>query len=117
MPGIQYNQGEVILVPFPYSDLSSVKKRPVLIVSNNQYNNNFDDVIVCVITSSRYKDSYSIPLLNNDLVLGILPEESIVKVHKLFSISKSMIIKRFSIVNPEYYLKVESILNSLVASK
>ena len=50
--GTNYKQKEIVLVPFPYSDLSATKKRPVLIVSNNHYNNNFEDVIVCVITSS-----------------------------------------------------------------
>lgn len=32
-----YKQGEIVLVPFPYSDLSGSKRRPVLIVSNDAY--------------------------------------------------------------------------------
>ena len=50
--GIIYKQREIVLLPFPYSDLSSTKKRPALIVSNNNYNERFNDVVVCVITSN-----------------------------------------------------------------
>jgi len=34
---MRYKQGEIVLVPFPYSDLSGSKRRPVLIVSNDLY--------------------------------------------------------------------------------
>ncbi len=39
-----YSQRDVVLIPIPYTDLSSHKKRPVVIVSNNQYNSIFEDV-------------------------------------------------------------------------
>ena len=53
-----YKQREIVLVPFPYSDLSSTKRRPVLIVSNDDYNQMFQDVVVCVITSNQQTDDY-----------------------------------------------------------
>jgi len=111
--GIKYNQREIVLVPFPYSDLSSSKRRPCLIVSNNKYNEKHDDVIICVITSNLFKDDYSITLNNLDLEYGILPEESVVKVHKLFTINKIKILKKFSIVEKKYFIKVNSVLNNL----
>lgn len=90
--GTKYRQREIVLVPFPYSDLSTTKKRPVLIVSNNSYNRKYDDVLVCVITSNRYIDDYSVNLTNDDLETGVLPEQSVVKAHKLFTIHKDKII-------------------------
>jgi mRNA interferase MazF len=111
--GIKYNQREIVLVPFPYSDLSSSKKRPCLIVSNKKYNNGHDDVIVCVITSNLFKDDYSIVLNNSDLEFGILPEESVTKVHKLFTIDKKKVIKKFSVIEKDYFIKVNSALNNL----
>lgn len=113
MAGIKYNQREIILVPFPYSDLTSTKRRPCLIVSNNKYNFNHNDIVVCVITSNLFKDDYSISLKNSDLEYGMLPEESVVKVHKLFTIDKAKILKKFSIVEKEYFVKVNSVLNNL----
>jgi mRNA-degrading endonuclease toxin of MazEF toxin-antitoxin module len=58
--GTKYKQREIILVPFPYSDLSSSKRRPVLVVSNDDYNQHFQDVVVCVITSNLHTDEYSV---------------------------------------------------------
>jgi mRNA interferase MazF len=67
MSKVRYHQREIVLVPFPYSDLSSTKKRPVLIVSQEAYNQHFEDVIVCVITSNRFSDTFSLPLENDHL--------------------------------------------------
>jgi len=114
---MQYNQREIVLVPFPYSDLSATKKRPVIIVSNSDYNLKHEDIVVCVITSNQYKDDFSVDLENEDLEIGILPETSVVKVHKLFTIHKSKIIRKFSSVKPEYYPKIEKLINKLVASE
>lgn len=47
-----YNQGDILLVPIPFSDLSSSKKRPVLVISNDDYNASSFDLIVVAITSN-----------------------------------------------------------------
>ncbi len=55
-----YNKWEIVLVPFPFTDLSSTKKRPALIVSPNVYNIG-QDVVIAFVTSQfvlpmRYGD-------------------------------------------------------------
>ena len=113
-----YKQSEIVLVPFPYSDLSYTKKRPVLIVSNNEYNQKYPDVIVVVITSIKHKDDkYSIPLLDQDLEYGVLPEKSSIKIHKLFTISKQKIIKKFSKIREKKLKEVYNILTELFKIK
>ena len=114
MPGTMYKQREIVLVPFPYSDLSSLKRRPVLIVSNNTYNNKFPDVLVCVITSNLYKDDYSVTLDDTDLEVGILPEKSVIKCHKLFAIEQSQILKRFSVLSEKKFEEVRNLINKLI---
>ena len=109
-----YNQREIVLVPFPYSNLSSSKRRPVLILSNNHYNKKFSDILVAVITSNLYKDEYSVTLNDEDLELGILPEKSVIKCHKLFTIEQTQILKRFSIVNEKKFDEVAILLNKLI---
>ncbi len=108
-----YKQKEIVLVPFPYSNLSSIKKRPVLIVSNNNYNSNYPAIVVCVITRNLFKDNFSVALTNDDLENGILPELSIMKCHKLFTIRQSQIIKKFSLINKEKFMQVNSLLKTL----
>lgn len=109
-----YKQREIVLVPFPYSDLSSSKRRPVLIVSNNNYNRNFSDILVTVITSNLFKDDYSVELFDQDLEMGLLPEKSVIKCHKLFTIDQSLILKRFSIIKEKKLDEVILFLNKLI---
>ena len=109
-----YKQRQIVLVPFPYSDLSATKRRPVLIVSNDSYNKTFNDVVVCVITSNLRKDEYSVTLSNDDLEIGVLPESSVIKSHKLFTIHKDKIIKIFSQVKEEFFSQVNVKIKDLI---
>ncbi|NOT59640.1 MAG: type II toxin-antitoxin system PemK/MazF family toxin [Acidobacteria bacterium] len=114
MSGTKYKQREIVLVPFPYSDLSRLKRRPVLIVSNDDYNQNFPDVLVCVISTNLHQDGYSVVLSNDDLEVGILPESSNVRAHKLFTVHQDEIVKRFSQVKSEYFEKVADKIKHLI---
>lgn len=113
---MRYKQREIVLVPFPYSDLRTTKRRPVLILSNDDYNDNFEDVLVCVITSNRFRDEYSIDLNDTDLEMGFLPEPSVIKVHKLFTIHQKQIVKKFSLLKVEVFQRVVRRLSELVES-
>jgi mRNA interferase MazF len=108
-----YKQGEIVLVPFPYSDLSATKRRPALVLSNNLYNSKYPDIVVCVITSNLYKDNFSVDLNDSDLESGILPESSVIKCHKLFTIEQSRIIKKFSKVKSKKITEVAGMLQNL----
>jgi mRNA interferase MazF len=43
--------GDVILVPFPFTDQSTTKKRPAVVVSATRYNSEKPDVIIMAVTS------------------------------------------------------------------
>lgn len=59
----KFVKGEVVVLPFPFSDLSSSKKRPALVLASLDG----DDVILCQITSEQTrKDKYSIDLNDSD---------------------------------------------------
>ena len=109
-----YNKREIVLVPFPFSDLSASKRRPVLIVSNNDYNKSFPDALVCVITSNRFRDDDSVLLNDEDLETGILPEKSVIKCHKLFTIEQSQIQRRFSILGEKKFEDVRTMISKLM---
>lgn len=61
-----FNQGDILLVPIPFSDLSSSKKRPVLVLSNNEYNSKTNDIVVAAITSNIITKDYTILLTTED---------------------------------------------------
>jgi len=46
-----YNRGDVVLVPFPFTNLRASSRRPALIMSSDAYNHATDDVIIVQITS------------------------------------------------------------------
>jgi len=92
------NQGDVVLIPIPYTDLTTTKKRPVLILSNNKYNQSTEDIIVAAITSNINDKFYAVKITNNDMEQGELLRESCVRADKLYTLSKSKIIKNFGTV-------------------
>jgi mRNA interferase MazF len=77
----KFMKGDVIVLPFPFSDLTGNKKRPALVVADLQGN----DVILCLITSQNAKDSYAIPLSNNDFATGSLNQNSNIRPNRLFT--------------------------------
>ena len=50
MPNKTYKKWDIILVPFPFTDLKAVRKRPALIISPDEYNEKLD-VVIAFITS------------------------------------------------------------------
>lgn len=58
----KFVKGDVVVVPFPFSDLTNSKRRPALVITELTG----DDVILCQITSRNLNDKYSIELDNND---------------------------------------------------
>ena len=98
--GITYKQRDIVLMPFPYTDLTAAKKRPALIVSNNSINSS-EDRICCLITS---KESFDGLLL--DELEGSLPLKSWVKPHRIFTINKKIIMKKLCSITPRMYEKV-----------
>ncbi|MBW2986797.1 type II toxin-antitoxin system PemK/MazF family toxin [Candidatus Woesearchaeota archaeon] len=80
-------KGDVIVIPFPFSDLTSNKKRPALIAAALKG----DDFVLCQITSKSKKDNYAISLSNKDFEQGNLSIPSMIRPNKLFTANKSLI--------------------------
>ena len=109
-----YKQGEIVIVPFPFSDLSSIKQRPVLILSKNIDNEKVEDIVTCGITSNVKNSKYSVLIENEDLIEGEVPKISRVKVDKLFTISQDIVKKKVGRINKESFEKVKSEFIKLV---
>jgi mRNA interferase MazF len=96
-----YNQGDILLIPMPFSDLSTSKKRPVLVVSNDSYNFSSLDLIVIAITSNLNNSENKVMLQNGDLLEGSLKYTSSIKTDKIYTLSKGIVLKRFGSVKRE----------------
>ena len=108
-----YKQGDVV-VPFPFSDQSGKKVRPVLVISNNDFNKASEDLVVVGITSNIFRDKYTSPLKSEDLDEGYLVTESCIKVESILKIDKGLIIKEIGKVTKNKLKEVNKILNDIV---
>ena len=107
------SQKDILLVPFPFSDQSGRKVRPVLLLSNDSYNKLGEDIIVCAITSNIKSSNYSIVINGKNLKNGELYEKSSIKVDSLLKIDKNLIIKNIATLNEITFEKVMVILNKI----
>ncbi|WP_458413088.1 type II toxin-antitoxin system PemK/MazF family toxin [Schinkia sp. CFF1] len=99
--GIIYKQGDIVLVPVPYSDLTNKKQRPVLVISNDNYNKITEDLVVVAITSQLKDLDYSVVIESKDLSEGELKVTSVVRADKVYTLSKDIVRKKFGKVHPE----------------
>jgi mRNA interferase MazF len=80
--------GEVVVLPFPQTNLQPGKRRPALVVCELPG----DDLILCQITTQSRSDRYSIPITFLDFERGQLAVESFARVNRLFTVEQSVIL-------------------------
>lgn len=110
---IKPEQRDILLVPFPFSDLSGNKVRPVLVVSKDEFNKYSGDVIVCGITSNITKDSYSVKINNKNLDEGHLTVDCCIKIENILKVDKKLLIKKIGKLRKQDFHGVLDKLNSL----
>lgn len=95
-----YRPGSVVLAPFPFTNLSAIKARPVLVVSSREFNRRQEDVIVVAITSNPYADrtQYAYPLTESECKRAGLFFPSIVKTGKIFTLDQRLIRKPLGVL-------------------
>jgi mRNA interferase MazF len=109
--GTMYEQKEIVLLPFPYTDLSISKLRPALIISNKKLNNS-EDRICCLITSNSPKEG--LLLEKNSFEKGTLPFKSWVKPQRIFTINSKIIQKSLCKIKPEFYNRILKEINEYI---
>lgn len=86
----EFIKGDVVIVPFPFSNLTTSKKRPALVLSVLKG----DDLILCQITSKEVNDLYAILLEEVDFEQGSLKQISNIRPNKIFTADKNIILYR-----------------------
>ena len=103
----KFIKGDVVVVPFPFSDLTDNKKRPALVVAELTGN----DIIVCLITSQNAKDNYAISLTNSDFASGNLKQNSNIRPNRIFTADSNIILYRIGTLKTP---KIEEIIKKNV---
>ncbi len=88
-----YKRGDVVLVPFPFTDLSAVKQRPAVVLSPDAFNANNSDAVLAAITSHvpAKLSEYELAIAANELAACGLPKPSVVKASKLVTLHQAII--------------------------
>jgi len=108
---MEFRQGEIVLLPFPFDDLTKAKTRPALIVSSNRFNQISRTVIVVEITSNLKSGFQELNILIEDRDIERYPGTkpiipSIIKPYVIFSINKRLIMRRIGILDHKKFREV-----------
>jgi len=103
----KFIKGDVVVIPFPFSDLSQSKRRPALIIAPLEG----DDAILCQITSKTIKDIYSISIDDSDFDAGSLKQSGNIRPNRLFTADSHIILYRAGHIKND---KLNQVIEKLV---
>lgn len=104
--------GAVVLVRFPFSDLSSSKLRPAVVLADSDR----DDFLLCQITSNPYADPRAVELIPASFRTGGLQKTSYARPGKLFTSNTSLIARQVGKLSPDAHRGVaEAVIRLLQA--
>ena len=96
-------KGDLVVLPFPYTDFSNVKKRPAIVIAALKG----DNVILAQITTNRRNDEDIISLTRKDFASGSLSSDSFIIASLIFTVDSSRIEYRAGKIKPEKIKEVE----------
>ena len=99
--------GDVVIIPFPYSDLSKSKRRPALVLAEAGRG----DLLLCQITSKQYGDLHALSLNETDFLYGGLKRESFIRGAKLFTANEALVL---GVAGHLTYSKLSEVISQLV---
>ncbi len=104
--------GSIVLIAFPFSNLKGQKVRPALVVARVE----FDNLILCQITSKPYSSMSSIRIEPKDFLKGSLPVISYIRPDKLFTADSSIVIRTVGQLHEDKTTQILSDIKALFIS-
>jgi mRNA interferase MazF len=102
--------GQVVLATFPFSDLSSTKLRPCLVLGLADFN----DVLLCQITSKDYGSRKAISLIHSDFSEGSIVTDSFIRPDKIATLDKSRLKRALGIIDDKKLSEVKKRLKTIL---
>jgi len=93
---------DIVGIPFPYSDMTSRKRRPVLIINGPDQRGDF---ISLAITSVMTRE-LSVTIDNKSMNTGKIPKQSWIRYDKIFTLNNSIIVKSYGSLKAEVFQQV-----------
>ena len=112
-----YRRGDVVLIPFPFTDLSAIKQRPAVIVSSDKFNSANPDVIAVGITSkvALYRDEPGTYLIiGREQRSAGLPKESVARARKIVTIDQRLIRNHLGSLSPKALVEISKRISEII---
>lgn len=103
----KFVKADVVVIPFPFSDLTQAKRRPALVIARLEG----DDLILCQITSQTVKDKYAIQINDDDFEAGGLKQPSNVRPNRIFTADSHLVLYRVGNLKQE---KLHQVIEKVV---
>lgn len=103
----RFVKGDIVVVPFPFSDLSQSKRRPALVITELTG----DDLILCQITSQSISDKYAIELIDRDFKKGTLKKKSNIRPNRIFTADSNIILYKVGMLKDE---KIKEVIKKII---
>ena len=113
MEQIPVRRRDIWIAKVPFSDMSSFKIRPILVLSSDDYNGDNPDIVGAAITTYVGRD-YSLPIAAGDFDKQKLMDESAVRYDGLLKIDKSLLHKRVARVTEAFRKKLIAKINTFL---
>ena len=101
--GMSCRPGDLVGIPFPYSDLQAEKRRPVLVITQQDRHGDF----ICAAVTSAPTAESAVPIDNTFMKSGQLPRQSWIRCDKLFTLGKSVIIRHYGSLDDNAFNSVK----------
>jgi mRNA interferase MazF len=102
--------GQVVLARFPFSDLSNQKLRPCVVIGLAE----FDDILLCQITSKPYGSKRAISLATKDMQSGSIVVDSYIRPDKIATLDQKMLTKNLGHLKPQKLAEVKAVLKKIL---
>jgi mRNA interferase MazF len=104
---------QVVLLPFPFSDLTANKLRPALLLAGASKG----DWVLCQITSKPYADPEAVMIAETDFVEGGLQRVSFARASKLFTAHESLFQRTAGQLKPDCHAQVVRVIVDLLQAE
>ena len=103
--------GSIVTLSFPFTDFTSTKRRPALVLASRG-----EDLVVCGVTSKVSRRDDAVPLDETGMEHGRLPKRSEIRPLKLFTIHRALVHKAVGRVSRTVFTQVVNIIGAALQS-
>lgn len=111
----EYNTGDVVLLPFPFSNYTSYKQRPALIVSSSVWNSSHDDIVVVAISSKTARSKNEYPLNEREQKSSGLRISSVVRLGNIYTVDKRLVREKVGSFGKSTIRSIQSGIHTIIS--